>query len=345
MQTEMIRVFDRDFRYIGVCDDYSYLNYKRCFAEAGDFAMRVVFTRENYALYTACAYLVCPDGQCFGADAVYSDGEEITVKGRDVLALFDRAVLPTPRTFTGGAAEVLCGLAACGAEVLPIPLRQEYGEAGGAYTCDAAPGSLYAAMRQAAAVMGWGMGMRYDFDTGSLVFTPHPPRDRTAVQREREPLILGRERENLVEEYYASDDSRYRNGAIVVGESATGAPLTVTVPPPEGEDPRYLYRSAASLRISAYDTEAAYRAALYRLGESALALHRPQLTYTAVLEPGKEEDLAPGDRATVIALGGGRVFDAVIVSLETTYDRGDRIRRLVAGEMIPSLSGLFGREI
>ena len=344
MQTEMIRIFDEAFRYIGICDDYSYLNYKKCFSEAGSFVMRVVFTQENYALYSSCAYLCCPDGQCFAADALYSDGEEITVKGRDVLALFDRAVLSEAQMLTGRPEEILCTLAASGAAVLPLPLVTETEGAGETVTYDALPGSLYGVLRAVTAAFGWGMRMCYDFSSGALVFSPYAEVDRTAAQREREPLILGRARENLAEEYYAADRSDYRNGAVVGGENAAGEAVTVTVEAPEGEPPRYLYYSAKSLRAKLYATEEEFLAALRRVGENALALYGPRLTYTAVLNPHGNEAVSPGDRATIGALWSAEVFDAVITSVETVYDRGDRQQRLVAGAILPTMTEVLGRK-
>ena len=344
MQTEIIRVFDEAFRYIGVCDDYSYLNYKKSFAEAGDLTMRVVFTKENYALYSTCAYLCVPDGGCFAVDAVYSDGETVTVRGRDVLALFDCAVFPRLETLSGAGGAILCSLAAAGASALPLPLRTEGMDVGAAAVYDAIPDSLYVILGEAAAVFGMGMELRYDFESEEFVFAAKAVVDRTAGQTAREPLILGRDRENLAEEYYASDRSDYRNGAVVVGEGADGGLLSVTVPAPAGEPPRYLYRAARAFTAGQFETEETYRAALYRLGEVALASHRPRLTYTAILNPNGEETVAPGDRATVRALSGGELFDAVVVTTETRYDGGNYERRIVAGTILPTASDLFGRK-
>ena len=344
MQTEIIRIFDEQFHYVGVCDDYSYLNYKKSFAEAGDLTMKVVFTGENYALYSSAAYLCVPDGGCFAVDATYSDGETVTVRGRDALSLFDREVLREARSFSARTGEILCSLAALGAGVLPAPLRTEGSETGVAAVFDAYPDSLYSLMREAAAILGVGMELRYDFASESFVFAAKTVVDRTAAQREREPLILGRERENLAEEYYASDRSDYRNGAVVLGEGADGLPLAVTVPHPEDEPPRYLYCTARSFTVRQYENEEDYRAALYRFGESALASHRPRLTYTAVLNPHGEELAHPGDRATVLALSGREVFDAVIASVETRYDGGNYERRIVAGTILPTLSEVLGRK-
>lgn len=344
MQTEIIRVFDEQFHYVGVCDDYSYLNYKKSFAEAGDLTMKVVFTGENYGLYSSAAYLCVPDGGCFAVDAVYSDGETVTVRGRDALSLFDREVLPAAQSFSARTGEILCSLAALGAGALPAPLGTEGRETGEAAVYDAYPGSLYSLMREAASVLGVGMELRYDFASECFVFTAKAVVDRTSAQTEREPLILGRERENLAEEYYASDRSDYRNGAVVLGEGANGLPLTVTVPPPAGEAPRYLYCTARSFTVRQYGSEEDYRAALYRFGESALAAHRPRLTYTAVLNPNGEESVSPGDRATVLALSGREVFDAVIATVETRYDGGNYERRFVAGTILPTLSELLGQK-
>ncbi|MBO5111429.1 MAG: hypothetical protein J6D21_12030 [Clostridia bacterium] len=342
MKNEMIRVFDESFRYVGICDDYSYLNYKKCFQEAGDLTMRVVYTRANFALYTSCAYLVVPDGQCFAVDAIYSDGEEITVKGRDLLCLFERAVWSTEQALTARAEEILATLATSAAEVLPLTLQVASNGAGEEVTYDALPGCTYRLMQEVATVFGRGMALSYDFSTETLVFTAYAPSDRTAAQRERGPLILGRERENLAEEYYAVDRSAYCNGAVVVGEDSNGSLVAVTVPAPAGEPPRYLYCPAKNIRRTQYYTEAAFLQTLTRVGTNALVARGPRFTYTAVLNPHGETAVQPGDRVSVAALWGGALFEAVIASVETLYDRGSYSRRVVAGTVLPTFSHILG---
>jgi predicted RNA-binding protein with PIN domain len=73
MQTEIIRVFDEQFHYVGVCDDYSYLNYKKSFAEAGDLTMRVVFTKENQTADTLIEQMMMALGPDYNVKVITGD--------------------------------------------------------------------------------------------------------------------------------------------------------------------------------------------------------------------------------------------------------------------------------
>lgn len=342
---DMIRIFDSAFHYTGICDDYSYLKYKNSFSEAGTLTMRTVFSADRYLLFSESAYLCTSDGQCFAVDAVYSDGEEITVKGRDLLSLLDRYVLKEAKTYTMGTGKLLCELAASAASVLPFSLVCEVpeGESEISYECE--PGSVYRAMKDVCTAFSCGASVRLDLREHRLIFTPLFVTDRTSGQREREPLVLGRKRENLAEEYYAFDRSSYRNGVIVEGADLDGNAIFEEILPPSTEEPRYLYHRASALKASSYETEEAFRAAMRRIGEKMLAVYTPQITYTAVLNPRAGETVTPGDKATFCALDGALVFDSVIMSCETVYDRGSTSTSLVAGSVLPSVPEIVGRAL
>lgn len=341
--TDMIRIFDKDLRYTGICDDYSYLKYKNTLFSVGTLTIRTVFSEEAYGLFLENEYLCTADGQCFAIDAVYSDGEEITVRGSDLLSLLDRCVLRETATYNMGVGALLCELAASGAAYLPCPLVCEVPTEETPIAYDSEPGSLYRALKDVCAAFSYGMRLRLDLTGKRLIFTPFAPTDRTASQRERTPLILGRRRENLAEEYYAYDRSSYKNGVVVEGTDGDGNAVLEEILPENGEAPRLLYYRASGIKPASYESEEAWRAALRRAGEKLLATYTPDITYTAVLNPRAGETVTPGDKATFCALGGAVVFDAVVTECETVYDRGNVSLTLIAGSVIPTVPEIVGR--
>lgn len=335
---ELVRIYDKALAEVGVCGDFTYLEYTCGFREAGAAELVIPGSSPAAALIEPDGLISVPSGEYYIVDSVERDlrRDQVQVRCRGLLSLFGGTAVGAEYGLAGDALVLLNVMARMGAENMPADFAYNAATGGRAVTFRS--GRSYLIDDMVSLCYLGDVGMSLILNDGVLEFTPLLPRDRTAGTSD--PVTVSGKMGTITSERVIRDHSGYRNVAVVSGaEKESGGRYTVTVRSdaidlagdfPDGDyfDRQMLVTFSVPLSDYTYEDdagerifdEAAYTEAMYAAGAAALGRCRPgfRLSGTA------GEGIAPGDTVTVRDPDSGITAPAIAERVTTVYSGNTR---------------------
>lgn len=269
-------VFDRAAGLMGVVDDAFSVRWRRKYFEPGEAEVHVPAERDRIELLAEGRILKRRDRvEAAIIEGVAIDGTDLTVTGRMLSSLLDRAILRKTHRCTGPLEEIMLQLAEEeGGRVLPelTAAEPEEGSTGPEAALQITYQNLLAVEERLARAAGLGFRVRFDAP-GAMVFEVYRGVDRSTAQQARPVVIFSDEFGNLADPRYTKSAVNFKNKAYVAGEGEGADRIVEIVDETAGEEAREVYVDARQLRREEGVTEAEYRALLGQKGREALASH------------------------------------------------------------------------
>ncbi len=271
-------LLDKDFQICGLIDDFSSLVWNRKYYECGNFNLQIGI--KYWEQFKNAMYVYSKDFIETGIletldHKTTTQGVEIQRSGRFLESMLADRVINTTQSFRNQTTEdivrSLVNTFAINAGTRSIPnlILGERKGLGRKRTMQMTGDNLLDKIYELCKEDKLSIKLWYDFDNNKLVFEVWQGLDRRDTQNENTWAIFSRNFENISEDRYSLDETKYRNFAYVAGEveeetgtDSEGMPITtkrrvdITVDRvKEGEKRKELYVDARDIQSEIYDDE------------------------------------------------------------------------------------------
>ena len=271
-------LLDKRFEICGIVDDFSSLIWNRKYYECGNFSLQTNIN--NLQQFKNAKYIYCKD---FKETAILetfnfrhtASALEINRTGRFLESILANRVIDTTQYFKNMITEdivrslvnTFC-INAVGRAIPNLILGTRKG-LGKARTIQITGDNLLEKIYELCKEDELSIKFWYDFDNNKLVFEVWKGLDRRELQNENTWAIFSRNFENILEDEYSIDPTKYCNFAYVAGEreevigqNADGTTkttkkriITTVNRIKDGEERKELYVDARDLQSETYDDE------------------------------------------------------------------------------------------
>lgn len=335
----MLHVYNRDYERIGFIESYSYLSWVRRYVGVGEFELKCA--PENLPLLTLghiLAKINDNEGGIIETITVESvETEMVTVRGRFLTVLLESRIIWETETLNGDIGNCIGQLIHKNA-VSPLDIRRiipnlnyEQEAIGKSISMQVSHNNLLEAVTRICSEAAIGI---------KGVLTSHGISLYLYNGREL-PFVFSREYENLLSQNYTDSVRDYANTAKVAGEGEGSDRQIVVIGSEVGINRKEVFVDAKDLRLSEYESNDKYLAALRLRGNEMLFEKRRRESFDAVansdsnLEYRVDFDL--GDVVTVRSSLVGISKRLRITEITETYDAAGLHVDLVFGEPLPTL--------
>lgn len=219
----LLKIFSPSLDFIGVVDDYSSVRITRRFRDSPDITVRAKLSANIKKLLVTGNFIMSEEAdETFLIDYVSYDNEgtesrsaHVTVKARGVIAMFSRRAVKYRLLHVGNAGILMQSLVNNAASAMPCPVSADVSSISKTVIYEQDYSDTSKALTDICRIFSIGMNMRFIPDTKTFVFSASDEIDCTVNQAVRPPVVYSRERENIIDEFYAVDMSGYRNVAYV----------------------------------------------------------------------------------------------------------------------------------
>ena len=220
-------LLDKQFQICGIIDDFSSLVWNRKYYECGNFNLQI--GTKYWEQYKNAVYVYSKEFQETGILETLNyktttQGIEIQRSGRFLESkLFDR-VINTTQNFKNQTTEdivrnlVNTFVINSGDRKIPNLVLGERKGLGKTRTMQMTGDNLLDKIYELCKEDELSIHLKYDFDNNKMVFEVWQGLDRVDTQNENTWAIFSRNFENILEDEYSIDNTKYRNYAYVKGE-------------------------------------------------------------------------------------------------------------------------------
>lgn len=269
-------LLDKDFQICGLIDDFSSLLWNRKYYECGNFNLQIGI--KYWEQFKNAMYIYCKNFKETGIletlrHKTTTQGTEIQRSGRFLESMLADRVINTTQSFRNQTTEdivrSLVNTFAINAGTRSIP-KLTLGERKGlgrSRTMQITGSNLLDKIYELCKEDELSIRLWYDFDNNKLVFEVWQGLDRRDTQDENTWAIFSRNFENITQDEYSYDETKYRNFAYVAGEDTGGNRVIVEVDRvKKGEKRKELYVDARDLQKNEDITDAEYKEMLKERG-------------------------------------------------------------------------------
>lgn len=352
-------LLDKDFQICGIVDDFSSLIWNRKYYECGDFSLQTSIN--NLEQFQNAKYLFSKNFEEVGIfETLDFKNTESTMNilrtGRFLESKLASRVINTTQYFKKmKTEEILRKLVndfaiSNGIRKIPKIKLGDYIGLGSIKTMQTTGVNLLTKLYELCKSDELSIRLRYDFDNDEIIFKVWQGIDRTDIQNDNSWAIFSRNFENILENEYSTDSTKYCNFAYIAGEvdeqtgtDENGMAITtkkrvvVTVDRvKDNEERRELYVDARDLQKDEDTTEEEYLEMLKSRGNDKLDECKKveevnfKIDPLSNLEYKKDFDL--GDKAVYKSEELGLIIENRIVEVSEVYENGERTIDVTFGD-------------
>lgn len=352
-------LLDKNFEICGLIDDFSSLVWNRKYYDCGDFSLQTSI--DNRKQFENAKYIYSKD---FLETAILetlnikqsTQGIEIIRTGRFLESKLAQRVIDQTQYFrnmiTEDIVRSLVNTFVINAGIRSIPnisLGKRKG-LGRSRTMQMTGDNLLTKIYELCKEDELSIKLWYDFEQNKMIFDVWQGLDRVDTQSENTWAIFSRNFENIVNEEYATDTTKYCNFAYVDGEleektgtnedgttKTTKKRVTVTVNRiKEGENRKELYVDARDLQKDENMTDTEYQQTLIERGIEKLNENAKIETANFAIDPLSnltyKKDFDLGDKVVYKNDELGFNREDRIIGISEAYENGDRTIDIIFGE-------------
>ena len=347
-------MLDKDFQVCGLVDDFSSLIWNRKYYECGNFNLQVCGRYWNQL--KGAKYIYSKNFKETGIIealnySTTTQGIDIQVSGRFLESKLSQRVIDTTKIFKNMTTEDIVRslvsmyvINSSGRKIQNVELSEKKG-LGRIRTMQMTGDNLLDKIYELCKEDELGIYLRYDFENNKMVFDVWQGLDRVDTQNENTWAIFSRNFENILEDSYSLDETKYCNFAYVAGETGDKRRVVITIDKiKNGEERKELYVDARDIQSETYDDdgnvskipEAEYKEMLRERGIQKLNEHNKVETANfsidslANLEYGKDFNL--GDKVIYKNEALGFNVENRIVEVTESYENENKTLDIVFGD-------------
>lgn len=258
-------LLDKDFQICGLIDDFSSLVWNRKYYECGSFNLQIGI--KYWKQFKNAMYVYSKDFREAGIlealnHKTTTQGTDIQRSGRFLESMLaDRAINKTQNFKNMITEDIIRSLVNtfainAGARSISNLVLGERKGLGRSRTMQITGDNLLDKIYELCKEDELSIRSWYDFDNNQLVFEVWQGLDRRDTQNENTWAIFSRNFENIIQDEYSFDETKYRNFAYVMGEDSGNNRVVVEVDRvKEGEKRKELYVDARDIQSETYDDE------------------------------------------------------------------------------------------
>ena len=269
-------LLDKNFKICGIVDDYSSLVWNRKYYECGSFILEPNIN--NLKQFKNAKYLYCKEFTETSIIETFNKkdtiiGTQASYAGRFLESILEQRVINKTQKFVNKTTEdiirSLVNTYAINSENRAIPnlVLGERKGIGTVKTLQITGDNLLTKIYELCIEDELSISLKYDFNNNQLVFDVWQGLDRRDTQNENTWAIFSKNFENILEDEYSIDDTKYCNFAYVAGQGEGENRVIVEVNrAKEGEERKELYVDARDLQKDEETTDAEYLEILKQRG-------------------------------------------------------------------------------
>ena len=352
-------LLDKDFEICGIVDDFSSFVWNQKYYECGDFSLQTSIN--NRKQFENAKYIYSKD---FSQTAILetlnikqsTHGIDIIRTGRFLESKLSQRVIDKTQYFKNSTTEDIVRslvdtfvIHAGMRSISNINLGKRKG-LGRIRTMQMTGDNLLTKIYELCKEDELSIKLWYDFDHNKMIFDVWQGLDRVDTQNENTWAVFSRNFENIVNEEYATDTTKYCNFAYVDGEleektgtnedgstKTTKRRVTVTVNKiKEGEDRKELYVDARDLQKDENMTDTEYQQTLIERGIEKLNENARIETVNFAIDPLSnltyKKDFNLGDKVVYKNHELGLNLENRIIGISEAYENGNQTIDITFGE-------------
>lgn len=344
-------LLDKNFQISGLIDDFSSLVWNRRYYDCGSFSLQIGL--KYWKQFKNAKYVYSKE---FAETAILetlnyketTQGVEIQRSGRFLESILAQRVINTTQKFKNMITEdIIRGLVntfvinSGDRKIKGVILGERKG-LGRVRTMQMTGGNLLDKIYELCKEDKLSICLKYDFDNNQMVFEVWQGLDRRDTQNKNTWAIFSRNFENILEDEYSADETKYCNFAYVEGElqeqnKTEKKRVEVTVNRmKDGEERKELYVDARDLQKDEDMTDSEYLETLRERGiEKLNECNKVEISNFTIdtnsnLRYKKDFDL--GDKVVYKNDNLGLVVENRIIEISEIYENGDKTIDVTFGE-------------
>lgn len=339
-------LLDKNFQICGLVDDFSSLVWNRKYYECGNFSLE---TNVKYLeQFKNAKYVYSKDFSETGILETFNfkdttTGVQLLFTGRFLESILLQRVINKTQNFTNVTTEnivhSLVNTFAINAGERSIP-NLRLGERKGlgkSRTIQMTGDNLLDKIYELCKEDELSIHLRYDFDNQDMVFEVWQGLDRTDNQSINTWAIFSRNFENILQDEYSTDTTKYCNFAYVAGEDKGESRVVIEVNKiKENEERRELYVDARDLQKDDKITDTEYRQILTERGLQKLSENNKIETANFNIDPLAnlvyKQDFDLGDKVIYKNEQLNFNIENRIIGISEVYENGNRTLDVTFGE-------------
>lgn len=339
-------VFDLDFNFCGIIDDYINIPITRNYEKKTSFTIEVAPTDKNLQLIKKNRLIAKRTDieHAFIIETIeFDDGKNssLTATVFSLHHLLNRRVIFEQQIFSGKVGKIMSDFVNTNAinpknpnrKIPGLVLSLDNADIGESTTEGRADGYLDDILFEIATKHELSWDILFDYNNKLFIFKVWKGTDRSELQSENPRVIFAKEFDNVINQNIIDSYSEFKNVAIVAGEERKLLAINDEV---SGLERRELFVDARDLRSTYTDedgeeknlSESEYLAVLGERGKSKLTEHQPILSLESEIDLESsfkyEEDFFLGDIVSVKNTKLGIVTHPRIVQIVEIYNNKER---------------------
>lgn len=340
-----ILVYSPSYKLLGFICNATSLQWRRVYAEPGDFELHVPLTYDNLELLAPDNLVVYKGAKEAGVVESIQLSEsagkkEAIVKGRFLISVFDRRILRDTYNYSGNVEDAVYNICS---HITPVPEFRlwEHQNIPKNISFQATNKNALDVWKKILASTGCGLRAEPRFYDGYAILKVYDGVNHSVNQTKNNHVIFSEEYSNLAEATYDYNSQQFKNIAIVGGEGEGSARVFVEVgdTTSTGLARRELFVDAKDIRKEDL-TDAEYKAKLEQKGFEELAKANLASSFDCKTLPNvnfvykKDYDL--GDIVTVIKDNWHLTIDKRITAINEVYEHEQMTCQPTLGDPLPT---------
>ncbi len=339
-------LLDKNFQICGLVDDFSSLVWNRKYYECGNFSLETnvkyleQFKNAKYIYNKNFLETGVLEGFNFKDTTT---GLQILFKGRFLESVLSERVIDKTQNFTNVTTEnIVCNLVntfainTTGRTIEKLKLGEKKG-LGKSRTIQMTGDNLLNKIYELCKEDELSIRLKYDFDNNQIIFGVWQGLDRTDNQNANTWAIFSRNFENILQDEYSIDITKYCNFAYVAGEDKGENRVIVEVNQIKpNEERRELYVDARDLQKDDKTTDIEYRQILRERGIQKLGENNKIETANFSIDPLAnliyKQDFDLGDKVIYKNEQLNFNIENRIIGISEAYENGNRTLDVTFGE-------------
>lgn len=339
-------MLDKNFVPCGIIDTFSSLTWTRKYYDVGNFILQI--TVEDYMKIKNAQYIFSNyfDETAKIESMQYingTDGRKVQLSGRFLeVLLYDRVINSTQNltdTTENNCRKLVNNFAinpsVSSRKINKIKLGKVNG-LGKKYLMQVTGDNLMEELYTLAKQDELSIKLYYNYVNDEIIFEVWQGKDRTDNQSENTFAIFSQNFENILNDNYSLDNTKYKNFAYVYGEGEGNERFLIEVDKTNGEDRKELYVDARDLQKDDDMTLDEYKEALRNRGIEKLTDYNKVETADYAIDPFSNliyrKDFDLGDICTYKNEELGILVDNRIVEISEVFENGNKKIDVVFGD-------------
>ena len=341
-------LLDKNFQICGIVDDFASLVWNRKYYECGNFTLQCKI--DKYNILKTAKYIYCKEfieTAVIEAFSLKDSDKIVKASGRFLESLLAKRVINTTKSFKNKTTEdivrsLITDLAINNTErkIDKLKLGEKQG-LGTSRTMQMTGDNLLDKSYELCKEDELSIRVRYDFDNDEIIAEVWQGLNRIDTQNVNTWAIFSKNFENITDNEYSTDETKYCNFAYVEGEVDDGngnkERVSTTINRvKEGEERIELYVDARDLQKDEDTTDSEYMEMLKERGIEKLNENNKVEEITFSVDPFSnliyKKDFDLGDKVVYKNDELGFSVENRIVEISEAYENGDRTIDIVFGD-------------